>query len=96
MMLRSVLIGVFVAGIISFASGQPSSFTRASQEVILPAAAADKFLPETVFFRGEQMPVESRNSEGILFPDGMYLLTALLDSSGHASDAQQAHQTASQ
>ena len=58
----------------------------ASGEVILPAVEVNKFLPDTVFFHGERMHVEPHNSEGVLFSDGMHLITALLDVSGHATD----------
>lgn len=50
---------------------------------LLSATEVDTLLPDAVFFQGMRLPVESRNSPGIRFPDGMYLLAALVDSSGH-------------
>lgn len=71
--------------------GQLPAHAVVSGETILPAVEADKFLPDTLFFNGELMFVESRNSEGIRFPGDMYTLAALLDASGHASDTDEEH-----
>ena len=85
--LHFVLLGLSIAALTPPLTEdcQPAS-TASSAEVILPAIEANKLLPDTFFFRGEQMFVESRNSEGILFPDGMHLLTSLLDASGRPTD----------
>ncbi|MBW4045969.1 MAG: hypothetical protein HIU87_13375 [Acidobacteria bacterium] len=63
---------------------------RAQQ--IVPAAAAAKLLPDAVFFRGQSAPVEARNSGGVHYPDGMYVLSAIVDSSGYSSGIQQKYQ----
>jgi hypothetical protein len=70
---------------------QTSSDTRPAaaqaNEVILPSAEASKLLSAVMSFRGEWVCVELRNSSGIRFSDGMYLLTAVIDTSGHATGA---------
>jgi hypothetical protein len=87
-LLRFVLSGLLVTalGFASTANCQLTSHAATSGEAILSETEVNKFLPDTFFFHGEQMFIESRNSEGILFPDGMHLLTALIDASGHATD----------
>jgi len=59
---------------------------------ILHAAEAAKVLPDAVFFRGQSATVQARNSAGIRFADGMFVLTALVDNSGYSSGVQQKYQ----
>jgi hypothetical protein len=65
----------------------------AGKEVILKAAdITSKLLPETVFFRGQTAPVQLRNSAGVHFPDGLYTLAAIVDSSGYSSGIREKYQ----
>ncbi|MCL6463558.1 MAG: hypothetical protein K6T49_03465 [Acidobacterium ailaaui] len=68
-----------------------SSFAQ-SAPVLLHAAEAGKILPDAVFFRGQSAQVQARNSAGIKFPNGMYVLTALVDNSGYSTGIQQKYQ----
>ena len=80
-LLRFVLTGLFAVetGCALTADSQLAPRAINSDEAILPAVEAGRFLPGTLFFRGEQLFVESRNSEGIRFQDDAYTLAALLD-----------------
>jgi hypothetical protein len=69
-----------------------AGFAQSTQSAILHAAEAAKLLPDAVFFRGQSAPVQARNSAGIHFPDGMVVLTALVDNSGYSSGVQQKYQ----
>jgi hypothetical protein len=92
-LLRCVLIGVSILTEISggglLSAGQEAASKQTPREAVLSGAELNRFMPETMFYHGEQLSVESRNSEGISFADGRYLLAALLDNSGHASEANQ-------
>ena len=67
--------------------------TAASAEAeLLPASEASKFVPATVFFRGQVATVQTRNSSGIKLPDGMFVLCALVDTSGYSTAVQQKYQ----
>jgi hypothetical protein len=94
-LLRLVLTGLFAVevGLALTVNGQQAPRTIAPDGAVLPAVEVDKFLPGTLFFGGEQLFVESRNSEGIRFPHDMYTLAAPLDTSGHASDTDAEHLT---
>lgn len=61
--------------------GQKSSSAPAG--IILPVTEMRELLPDSVFFQGVRLPVQLRNSNGIQFSDGRYLLAALVDTSGH-------------
>src|SRR5579883_36372 len=65
---------------------------QSSAPVILHPAETTKLLPEAVFFRGQSAPVQTRNSAGIHFPDGMYTLATLVDNSGYSTGIQQKYQ----
>jgi hypothetical protein len=58
----------------------------------LTATAAAKFLPATVFFRGQSAPIQSRNSGGVQFAKDALLLVALVDTAGYSSSVQEKYQ----
>lgn len=58
----------------------------------LTAAEAAKFLPATVFFRGQSAAIQSRNSGGVQFAKDALLLVALVDTAGYSSSVQEKYQ----
>ena len=56
------------------------------KEVILKSSdITAKLFPETVFFRGQSAPVQMRNTGGVHFADGLYVLMGLVDNSGYST-----------
>lgn len=55
---------------------------------ILTAADTMKMLPASVWFKGQSATTQLRNSGGVKFADGTYVLAALVDMSGYASNVQ--------
>jgi hypothetical protein len=55
---------------------------------VLASDEAGKLVPATLFFHGKRVSAELRNSGGVQFQDGGYLLAAVLDTSGHANGAE--------
>src|SRR5438445_10303507 len=56
------------------------------KEVVLKAAEiTPKIFPERVFFRGQSAPAQFRNSGGVHFADDLYVLAAMVDSSGYST-----------
>jgi hypothetical protein len=84
--LALMLIAVGVLGLAQFAEGQGSAGT------VLTVADTTKLLPPSVFFRGQSATVQVRNSGGVKFSDGMFVLAALVDTSGYSSDVQAKYQ----
>ena len=71
------------------------SATPAKSEVKLGALdreQATALLPTSVFYKGQNAPVQGRNSAGIRFTGGDLVLTALVDNSGYSSAVQQTYQ----
>lgn len=53
---------------------------------ILKPADVQKLLPASVYYKGQSAPSQLRNSGGVRFSDGYYVLATLVDNSGYASD----------
>ncbi|HTW49894.1 MAG TPA: hypothetical protein VMD92_18190 [Acidobacteriaceae bacterium] len=75
-----------------------SAFTRiapaqaAAADSVLTLQAADKLLPDTVYFAGKSANTQLRNAAGIQFADGQQTLAVLVDTSGYSSALQQKYQ----
>ncbi len=52
---------------------------------LLKPADLEKLLPATVYYCGQSAPVQIRNSGGVKFGDGHYVLASLVDTSGYSS-----------
>ena len=52
---------------------------------VLKAADAQTSMPATVFYRGQTASTQLRNSGGVKFADGYYILAALVDTSGYST-----------
>jgi len=73
--------GVMLLGILT----APSAAV-AQGETLLKAADVQKLLPDAVWYKGQSAPAQRRNSGGVKFSDGSFVLATLVDNSGYASD----------
>jgi hypothetical protein len=55
-------------------------------------AETSKLLPAAVYFKGQSATTQLRNSGGIKFADGMYVLATMVDTSGYSSEIAQKYQ----
>jgi hypothetical protein len=55
-------------------------------DTILKPADTQKLLPASVYYKAQSAPTQLRNSTGIKFADGYYLLSTMVDTSGYSSD----------
>ena len=82
----------------SFTSAQTSSpaastsTTEQQPTGVLPLAITEKLLPPSVLYKGQQAPVQSRNSGAIRYADGTLLITSLVDSSGYSTSVREKYQ----
>jgi hypothetical protein len=53
---------------------------------LLKPAEMQKLLPAAVYYKGQSATVQVRNSGGVKFADGYYVLSTLVDTSGYSSD----------
>jgi hypothetical protein len=85
----TLLVGVAC----SYAHPQSAAKEAPAKESILKAAdVGEKLLPEKVFFRGQIAPVQARNSAGVRYADGFFVLAALVDSSGYSTGIREKYQ----
>jgi hypothetical protein len=61
-------------------------------DTMLKPADMQKLLPASVYYRGQSAPTQLRNSGGVKFADGFYVLATLVDTSGYATDVQSKYQ----
>ena len=59
---------------------------------ILKPADTQKLLPASVYYKAQSAPTQLRNSSGIKFSDGYYVLATLVDTSGYSSDVASKYQ----
>jgi hypothetical protein len=59
---------------------------------VLAPTDVQKLMPERVWYKGQAAPAQTRNSGGVKFSDGSYVLVSLVDTSGYSSDVQSKYQ----
>jgi hypothetical protein len=77
---------------ISLLGSQVRANGQAAQDTVLTVADATKLLPPAVYFKGQSATTQLRNSGGVKFADGFYVLAVMVDTSGYSSDIQQKYQ----
>ncbi len=58
----------------------------AQDGTVLKADEAKKMLPASVYYKAQSAPTQLRNSGGVKFADGYYVLAMMVDTSGYSSD----------
>ncbi len=76
----------------AIAQSSPGQSAAAQPEAILHPADLIKILPGAVFFRGQSASVQERNSGGVRFADGYYVLATMVDNSGYSTGVQEKYQ----
>jgi hypothetical protein len=64
----------------------PVRSTAQAAGTVLKPADMQKLLPASVYYKGQSATVQVRNSGGVKFADGYYVLATLVDTSGYSSD----------
>lgn len=70
----------------------PARLMAQGGNTILKPADTQKLLPANVYYKGQSAPSQLRNSGGVKFADGYYVLATLVDTSGYSSDVQAKYQ----
>jgi hypothetical protein len=61
-------------------------------DTVLKPADTQKLLPAAVYYKAQSAPTQLRNSGGVKFADGFYVLATLVDTSGYSSDVASKYQ----
>jgi hypothetical protein len=70
----------------------PAPATAQGGDMVLKPADTQKLFAEKVWYKGQSAPTQLRNSGGVKFSDGSYVLATLVDTSGYSSDVQAKYQ----
>lgn len=87
-MMKMAAAGIMAATMIA----APGQMQAQGGDTVLKPADTQKLLPASVFYRAQSAPTQLRNSGGIKFADGFYVLATLVDTSGYATDVQAKYQ----
>lgn len=55
-------------------------------DTVLKPADTQKLLPAAVYYKGQSATTQLRNSGGVKFADGSYVLSTMVDTSGYSSN----------
>jgi hypothetical protein len=69
-----------------------SAAASAQSATILTPADTQKLLPASVYYKGQSAPLQIRNSGGVKFSDGYYMLASLVDVSGYSTGVAEKYQ----
>jgi hypothetical protein len=84
MSLRS-MVKLAVTGVVALAAMAGTQMVAQGSDTVLKGADAQKLLPASVYYKGQSAPVQARNSGGVKFGDGQYVLATLVDTSGYST-----------
>jgi hypothetical protein len=82
----SAILKVAAAGAMAVAVMAAPMAALAQGDTVLKPAEVQKLLPDKVYYKAQSATTQLRNSGGVKFADGFYVLTTLVDTSGYASD----------
>jgi hypothetical protein len=74
-------VGMALAALTGFGSGR----AQTGDSTVLAPADLEKLFPATVYYAGQSAPVQLRNSGGVKFADGHFVLMSLVDTSGYST-----------
>lgn len=81
--MRSSMMGKMAAAVFLTL---PCILMAQAGNTLLKPADLEKLLPSTVYYHGQTATTQLRNSGGVKFADGHYVLIAMTDTSGYSSD----------
>ena len=87
MHLKAILKFVAAGAMAAAVMAMPSAAVAQGGTVLKPADT-QKLLPSSVFYKGQSATTQLRNSGGVKFADGSYVLATLVDTSGYSTDIQ--------
>jgi len=89
----SGILKMAAAGMVAVAMMAPGTMkAQAGGDMVQKPADMQKLMPANVFYRGQLAPTQLRNSGGVKFSDGFFVLAGLVDTSGYSTGVQAKYQ----
>jgi hypothetical protein len=63
----------------------PSAIQAQASDTVLKPADMQKMIPASVYYCGQTATTQARNSGGVKFADGLYVLATMVDTSGYST-----------
>lgn len=63
----------------------PGTIQAQTSDTVLKPADVQKLLPASVFYRGQSATTQLRNSGGVKFADGYFVVATMVDTSGYST-----------
>lgn len=83
----------FVGSVAKAQSDKPAKQAPAGKDTVLKASEITvKLFPAQVFYQGKVAPVQLRNTGGVHFADGLYVLAGLVDTAGYSTSEREKYQ----
>jgi hypothetical protein len=79
--LKAAAVTMAAAGMMAV----PAGVKAQGGDTVLKQADMEKLMPDKVYYKGQSATTQLRNSGGVKFADGTYLLTTLVDTSGYST-----------
>lgn len=77
---------------VAFSFARPQDTAPKKESILTAAEVGDKLMPDKVFFRGQSAPVQARNTAGLRYADGLFVLAGLVDNSGYSTGIKEKYQ----
>lgn len=90
--ISSFLALVLAMSCLSIAQAQKSDAPPAKEGVLSAKEVGSKLFPDKVFFRGQVASSQERNTGGVRYADGFFVLASLVDNSGYSSGIREKYQ----
>jgi hypothetical protein len=82
----------FVLSCTLVAQPQKTDTPLAPESVLSAKEVGSKLFPDKVFFRGQVASSQERNTGGVRYADGFFVLASLVDNSGYSSGIREKYQ----
>jgi hypothetical protein len=80
------MMKLFGAAALALAFVATPARVAAQGDTVLKPADTQRLLPSAVYYKAQSAPTQLRNSGGVKFSDGYYVLATLVDTSGYSTD----------
>jgi hypothetical protein len=85
MRLSGILKLVAASALAAAVVATPLGAIAQTADKVLAPADLQKLLPAAVYYKGQSAPTQLRNSGGVKFADGSFVLATLVDNSGYST-----------
>jgi hypothetical protein len=85
---KSIVAGTMAIAVMAAPLPARAQSSAAAGDTVLKPADMQKLLPASVYYKGQSATTQLRNSGGVKFADGFFVLAALVDTSGYSTDIQ--------